>query len=136
MGRKKRARITVQEEDDPTHRSNAARQPESRSPGTLKANKAKDDAVAAANGERLRSAAQAGRLDQLEAALSKLGRGDEALDLADWGGWTALMHAASGDKPDLVELLLQKGASVDVTDVSTAARGLGASHAPPRASAV
>jgi ankyrin repeat protein len=32
-------------------------------------------------------------------------------------GWSALMHAASGDKADLVELLLQKGASVDVADV-------------------
>jgi hypothetical protein len=27
------------------------------------------------------------------------------------------MHAASGDKPELVEQLLKKGASVDVTDV-------------------
>lgn len=105
---------------DTTRLQKNQQQPAS-SPRTIKASKAKDDAVAAANGERLRAAAQAGRLDELEAALSKLAHGDKALDLADWGGWTPLMHAASGDKPELVDQLLKKGARVDITDVSAGA---------------
>lgn len=116
MGRRKRSRIAVVEEEDERRSPAASATPAAPSPAT-KASRARDEATAAASGERLRAAAQAGRLDELTAALSQLKHGETALDLTDWGGWTALMHAASGDKPELVEQLLKKGASVDVTDV-------------------
>lgn len=122
MGRRKRSRITVVEEEDqhlsPPSPTPAARKAKAKAKARAEAAGA-DASAAAATGERLRAAAQAGRLDELQAALGGMERGDRALDLADWGGWTALMHAASGDKPELVEQLLKKGASVDATDVSS-----------------
>ncbi len=129
MGRRKRPRISVVEEDDdtppPPPASAAPDKPNPKAKATAKpgATAGKAEASAAA-GERLRAAAQAGRLDELQAVLGEMERGDRALDLADWGGWTALMHAASGDKPELVEQLLKKGASVDATDVSNTASAL------------
>ena len=114
MGQRKRSRISVVEEEEVEQQRSPTSTSVTEKP---KPSHAREESTTAASGERLRAAAQAGRLDELEGVLGTLKQGDLALNLADWGGWTALMHAASGDKPELVERLLKKGASVDATDV-------------------
>jgi hypothetical protein len=95
MGRTKRPRIQVVEEDDEPRAAPAVAPPtggaqrQQQSPAAVKASKAKAKAVAAASSERLREAAQAGKRDDLSAALSSLEHGDAALDLVDWGGESA-----------------------------------------------
>ena len=70
--------------------------------------------VLATVAQKIRAAAGSGE----EAELIKLLQSapTDALDSADWGGWTALMHAVSNDRCGTAQILLSRGASIDAVD--------------------
>ena len=57
--------------------------------------------------DKIREAASSGKQEELASLLSTAPA--SAIDTPDRGGWTALMHAVSGDKVPIVQLLLQHG---------------------------
>ena len=63
---------------------------------------------------RLRTAAFGGKLDEVEKLSNGCAKAE--LDAPDKAGWTALMYAARGGHLDIARLLLQRGASVNVTN--------------------